>query len=333
MNNPPSTVRAQAPGSTWKWRAGACAAILLVAAAASWISRQQAERSCQARMGGISAALAGHARLAMGSARSSLDALVEYAQAPGGPQAFHDRLSSKVAHDFLRARVGVNASIDVASFIDASGSILSISRTFPAPIIDVSTRDYFKAHLQKSSSDAILSTPVLGKINQRWAIYLTRRIDDAQGSLLGLALIGVSLDSFSAFYQTLGSEMGEGFSVSLYRDDMMLLARWPRRDDLIGSLNPSSAAGLSIKTKRLDHAEIFVDSPRFTEGQQRQRRLAAPRKVPGEPLIVAPVLAEERCLEAWRSACAGLFLLAIVACVGVLAWRRPHGAPGFRPPP
>jgi hypothetical protein len=313
------------PSCFWKWRLAACAAICCVAVGAAWISRAQAENACKARMGGISAALAGHAQQVMGSARSSLHSLAYYAQtSPQEHKAFHDKLSSRSTHDMLLSIVATNPSIEVASFIDSSGLVLAYSRSFPAPVLDVSEREYFKSHISVASTAARLSAPSLGKTNQHWSFYLTERINDSHGALLGLALVGISADSLAAFYQTLGAEMGDGFSVSLYRDDMMLLSRWPRKDDLIGSLNPLSAAGVAIHDQKLDHAELFVDSPRFTEGQRRQRRLAAPRKVLGEPLIIAPVLAESRCFDSWRSSSAGMVILALISCIGVLAWRLPR---------
>ena len=66
------------------------------------------------------------------------------------------------------------------------------------------------------SNNRLTGTPV---------IFLARRLSAPDGTFLGVVAAGLTVSYFSEFYRDI--YLGPGNSVSLFRDDGVLLARYP----------------------------------------------------------------------------------------------------------
>jgi hypothetical protein len=268
---------------------------------------------------GLSSMLAEDVEQKMYAANLVLNVLSDYAAKPAlaDQKAYRDYLSGQEAHRTLVEKVAGNPIIDVATFVAANGDVMNFTRSFPPAKINLADRDYFVAHAARPGLGTHVSVPVHNRGNGKWVFYISRRIDNPQGQMLGLVLVGVSVEVFSDFYRRIGEQLGAGASITLYRDDLTLLTRWPMREELVGRKNPSSVTA-GMLSRGLKHEVLFADFPRMTEGGEAQRRLMAPRMVQRFPFIVTPGMTEEAYLAKWRTYAKAISVVALLCTALVL---------------
>ena len=317
------------PGRSQRWIVSIgllLAVITLVAAATTiYLMREYAVRKEMQALESTSLLLAEDANQKLLVAQLLLDVIAEYASGIAKKTTLADyetQMSQADVHQFLRGRVGANELIDVATFIGHTGDVLNFTRFHPAPRHYLGDRDYFAAHKADPTLQIFYSAPMQNLTNKKWVFYLSRRINRADGEMAGLALVGISIERFSDLYRRICETLGEGSSVSLYRNDTTLMTRWPAKDELIGMKNGNSATASAI-SQGLPHSVTYSDSPRLTENGEPQPRLVAVRRLPHYPFVVAPIVPESIYLAEWsyqtrfRLVVTGLFLLLI----GFGTWR------------
>jgi hypothetical protein len=96
------------------------------------------------------------------------------------------------------------------------------------------------------------------------------------------------------------TQFGEGASISLWRDDFMLMTRWPFTENQIGKVNHQTATCEMIGRERLGYGVRIHGSLQEFTGVSGVDRLAAPRVVPGFPLIVTPSVTGAIFLRNWH---------------------------------
>jgi hypothetical protein len=134
-----------------------------------------------------------------------------------------------------------------------------------------------------------IGTPVRNKGNGQWTFYLSRRLNGPKGEFIGLALVGFSSTFLSDFYGKIN--LGSGATVSLYRRDFTLLARWPHTDSLMGKPNLSGSSYWVIERLKKRHDVVQTASPRFSADGEKIGRLGAVR------LIAAASVEQEAGIE------------------------------------
>jgi signal transduction histidine kinase/ActR/RegA family two-component response regulator len=244
----------------------------------------------------------------------SIDAVVqEAAHLP--PEARRAAYGSEQTYRALRDRISVSPQIGVATIIAANGDVINFTRSHPAPLINLSDRDYFLHHLLDDSPKPFLSRPVRNKGNQTWTFYVSRRLNDAAGNFAGVILVGVSCDFFSEFFRNVS--LGDHAAISLYRSDFTLLARWPTRDAMMGKQNLGGATHQVISAGKR-HDVVLTDSPRSADGQRQVERMGAVRAVRDYPLIINATITDELLLEGWRNNLRMLGAVVLPSMIAVL---------------
>ena len=276
--------------------------IIVAAASAAFSLREGTRREWTAQMSSLSLTLAEQAAQTLFSAHTVLNSLTDVVRQARleDAAAYRAFVSAETRHRVLVDKTSANPIIDVATFVANDGEVLNFTRSFPPAQINLSERDYFKAHSADPGLDVYTSVPVRNKGNGKWVFYISRRINNSQGEMLGLILVGVSVEVFSKFYERVGSNLGDGASLSLYRNDFTLMTRWPFVDDLIGKQNLQSATKSVIGDLKRTHDVVITAAPRLTSGNAPVSRMAAPRTVDRFPFIVTPVVTEELYLRNWR---------------------------------
>ena len=298
---------------------GAAVIAALVAAALISVSvlRDRETEGWRRQMASMSLVLAEQTSQTVFSAYLVLDSVTERVQQSGVTDQgkFRSAMSSREMFEFLRDRIHGLPQVDVATIVAANGDNINFSRSFPVPPINLAERDYFKAHAANPNLGDFISTPVRNKGNGKWTFYISRRLNDARGDFMGMVLVGMSVEVLVNFYERVARDLGEGAAISLYRDDMMLLTRWPHKDDVIGTTNRTGPAHQFVVVEKRQEGVAFTDAPRFSDGKTVQR-MAAVRKAERYPLIVSIVATDELYLSGWRRSAA---LIAGVSTVSVLA--------------
>lgn len=296
----------------------AMAALVIAAVAAAVALRESEIDAWRKQLGSLSLVLAEHAAQTVSAAQVVLDSVAERVEQAGvaDEDSLRRKLSTREIHHMLREKIQGLPNVDVATIVAANGDNINFSRSYPVQGINLADRDYFQAHRDNPQLRHFISKPVRNRANGKWTFYISRRLDDPQGQFLGLVLIGISVEGFTGFYERVARNLGPGALISLYRDDLMLLTRWPHKDDLIGTVNTTGSAHIVIRVQGKTDDVVLLDSPRFTDGTE-TLRLAAPRRVAGVPLVVNPVITEDLFLASWKRSVA-LVAAATSAAIVVL---------------
>jgi signal transduction histidine kinase/ActR/RegA family two-component response regulator len=306
---------------------GALLVVLVVVATAGsiFVLRQREVALWQKQMSSHSLVLAEHAFQNMATAYLALDGITERVTAAQirDPEDLRRRLGDADTFHMLRDRTGGMPQVDVATIVAANGDVINFTRSYPPPPINLGDRDYFQARLKDPNLGKFISVPVRNKGNGKWVFYISRRLENARGDFLGLVLVGISVDVFTDFYQRFGSNLGEGATISLYRDDFTLLTRWPRVEEQIGQRNLAGSTYAIVGQQGLKSGTLYTVGTRQAEDRP-VARLGAARVVERYPLIINLTLTESYFLANWRHlsqlivAVAASSLLAILMALTVL---------------
>ena len=298
---------------------GVIAIVAMIAGAAASIVAMRARdiEEWRQQMSSTSLLLAEQTSQTIFAAYLVLDSVTEQVKRAGviDQATFRKKLSTPEAYSMLRERIHGLPQIDVVSIIAANGDNINFSRSYPVPSINLAERDYYKAHQANPQLLDFISQPVRNKGNGKWTFYISRRLNDAQGNFQGLVLVGISVEVFTSFYERVARNLGEGAAISLFRNDLMLLTRWPYRDEVVGTVNRSGATHEIISLQQKSDGVIFSESPRFSTGVKGVR-LTAARKTERYPLVVAITVTDDLFLSSWRRSA---WLIAGVTFAGVLA--------------
>lgn len=274
---------------------GGLALLLIVATAlgASYSLRESTRKEWLRHMDSLSLILAEQAGQTLFSAHTVLNGLVDTINQAHLPDAaaFRTYGMTEARFQVLSDRANSNPIIDVVTLVSMQGDVINFSRTFPPPLINLADHDYFKAHRDDPALQIFTSAPVRNKGNGKWVFYISRRVNNSQGEMLGLVLVGVSVDAFSRFYERVGSKLGEGAAIGLYRDDATLMTRWPLVDERIGR----KEADPGFRTMLEGRALSYPTTDTGVLG------LVAPRLVESYPLMVVPMVTQSLILQNWRS--------------------------------
>jgi diguanylate cyclase (GGDEF)-like protein/PAS domain S-box-containing protein len=123
-----------------------------------------------------------------------------------------------------------------------------------------SDRDFFKAHVARDAG-LYISQPFVSRINGKWAIVFSRRLNGPGGEFKGIIQVGAPMEVFEDIFQRF--EVGARGTLILADDNGILLARRPanpelvakkvlRDDGALGQLRSGVNAGVRINTAPVD---------------------------------------------------------------------------------
>jgi diguanylate cyclase (GGDEF)-like protein len=130
-------------------------------------------------------------------------------------------LRSPETRDYLLERLARLPHADVVSIINKSGRIVSSTRPGPAPAVDLSDRDYFRAAIEGTRNIEI-SAPVANRIAGKTVVYFSRHIESADGEILGVANVGLEPSHLIESHAT--SAHVQGRALVLFRRDGVVLS-------------------------------------------------------------------------------------------------------------
>jgi two-component system NtrC family sensor kinase len=202
--------------------------------------------------------------------------------------------SQESLHGRLERMVATSPEVKSFWIFDRNGHALVNSLAFPAPALDFSDRDYFKAHIERDVGTFI------GEVLRPRAPYggaaffgVSRRRLAADGSFAGVIQASVLPEYFEGFYAKIGKPPGSYFS--LIRDDGLILARYP-------ALNPDAIRlppqGDVLKAFRAHPDEGTLTVTSLVDGVRRQLSYL---KLPELPVYVVAGLETEAIRNEWIS--------------------------------
>lgn len=229
----------------WLPAAGMLLAVLITMGAglSIWQSRQGTLSNTDRELSNLAIAIAEQTDRAFQSLELVQKSLIEKLQSsePHSRDEFARIASTEDLQRTLMDKISGLPQIDAVTVVDAGGRILNFSRYWPAPEFNLSNRDYFLAMRADPSLKSFVSAPSLNRSTGRWTIYLARRVTGVRGEFLGLVLGAMRMEHFENFYASMS--LGPHSAISLFRQDGILLARYPHAEAMIGQsiINRSEA--------------------------------------------------------------------------------------------
>ena len=231
-------------------------------------------------------------------------------------KSYREFATSKKSFELLEEKTKSNSVLDVATFVGSDGKVLNFSRSFPAPEINLSDRDYFLYLKANNDTDTFYSVPVRNKGNGKWVFYLAKRVNGKNNEFLGVILTGVSVKVFSELYERIGINIGEGVGISLYRSDKTLLTRWPLVENMIGKVSTTPFIEQSLAAGERGNGVIFSSATGFTrQNTEPVMRMISYRKVNQYPFIVGIVVPESLYLSNWYKNAFGVLIASILSII------------------
>jgi PAS domain S-box-containing protein len=207
------------------------------------------------------------------------------------PDQFRERMASEQVHHYLLDRLHSLPQANSLALLDDRGIIVNFSHTWPIPPIDASDRDFFKYLRDTADPGAFIGQPVVNRFTGAWTIMLARRVSAPDGTFLGIVAGVIEARYFVDFYKAITTD--EGGSVSLMRDDGMLLARYPTIENMIGTkLSVESPLYTSIA-----EGGGTYRTPGYVDGEA---RIVSVQPIREYPIAIAVGLNEAQALAPWR---------------------------------
>lgn len=266
---------------------------LIIAATAAMVlhSRERALADGERELGNIALVLAEQ----MDRSFQALDLVQRsvqdkiYALGISSPDDFRARMSSAEMLDLLREKAGGLVYLDSAALIDADGFVLNSSRGAPASPINLRDRDYFLPLKYNYGLASWIGEPVHARASGNWVIPFGRRLSTSDGQFLGVALCGIELSGLQDFFGSIS--LGSQSSVSLYRGDGVLLARFPQQEGMLGKTFHVASKALEARRSA---------TTRYTGVMEGKERILAAHRLPTFPLYVSISLDTSAALASWR---------------------------------
>jgi len=201
---------------------------------------------------------------------------------------------------------------------DAQGQVLMISGFATFPPVNVSDRQYFRAHMQQGRMDTVVGPLIRSREpTPRYAFTVSRPLI-RNGQTAGIVAATLDAAFFTKFYESL--HLGDGALCSILTEDGWMVARDPILDTYLNR----NLSHWSVFTERLakEQSGTFVKAAE-DDGAQ---RMFAYRRVAGLPLVIVAGLPLEGALAAWRARTLNntggvLALLALLQAALWLTWR------------
>ncbi|NJO34780.1 MAG: hypothetical protein HC869_18315 [Rhodospirillales bacterium] len=229
-----------------------------------------------------------------------------------GTVDFHRLVSSS---DILSDLIIQVAVIDAAGIMRASSAGAQ-----PAKPLDLSDREHYRFHLNKTQDELFVSKPVIGRASGKWSVQLTRKFQDKDGSFAGVVVASLDPEHFTKFYKSI--DLGPSGSISLVGFDGAVrasggaggLGRFKLGQDL-------SQTSLLEKVRELGRG-AFVDR----KAGDPTDRLVTFRAIRGHPLAVSVSVTEAQIYaaartELLRNAVIGAFITCIIFGVSIRGLR------------
>lgn len=123
--------------------------------------------------------------------------------------------------------------------VDASGRMVASNQPLPARPIDLSDRDWFKAH--QNGIDLVLSEALLSRVTDRIMFIVTRAVRTPEGRLIAIINFGVPSDYLIGARAL--PQFDEDVMLTLLNAEGGLLARSTFPEELLGQRFPVPAGG------------------------------------------------------------------------------------------
>ncbi|MGL4996760.1 MAG: PAS domain S-box protein, partial [Deefgea sp.] len=160
-------------------------------------------------------------------------------------------------HLILKDKVRLTPQIRAISTIDTHGVLHSHGLDYPALKVSLSDRNYFAYHRDFDSTRQYINEPILSRMDGKWLLPITRRINLPNGEFGGVVLSGMEPAYFIKFYDSL--QLPKGMNIELLRSDGLILINYPFNESQLGQ-NVRNHDALFFEKLRLKRSSTFIQN-------------------------------------------------------------------------
>lgn len=283
-----------------------CMLLLAFSAWFVWSSRQTQIRQTEVATTNVARMVGVQVETAMKATTMALANVVERVEHDGIGDDALARLN-----DHLRVLTQTTPELHGIFVYAADGRWLATSLT-GTPQGNNSDRAYFQHHRNHPGREVYVGHPVKSRSTGVWVLPISRRIDHADGSFAGVALVTLKVNFFERIYDEL--DVGETGTVLLALEDGTVVYRRPFDDKLIGT-NLSQGAVFQAIRQRPSGSDFMVARIDNIE------RLYSYRRVDDFAFVIAVGQTKDELLGPWKrfSTFIGGAVLAISALFALFA--------------
>jgi signal transduction histidine kinase len=180
--------------------------------------------------------------------------------------------------------------------VGPDGYMIIDERGRPAAPLDLSDRDYFKAHIEPHSSGVFVGEPVVGRTSGKWFLGVSKRWESTKGTFNGVMAAIVEPVFLGRTLTT--SDLGQRGVAALLTNTGTIIARSSGQDVLVGR-KADDDKELGIAASSLSTVLTPDNGP--DNGSVQPARIVVTMPVTGFPVTVAVSLDRDEILAPWRA--------------------------------
>ena len=234
-----------------------------------------------------------------------------------------EKMGTPAVFDLIKNRKAGITQLSVVSIVDKNGDMVNFTRNYPprsdqGKTINLAERDYFKAHLADATLKLFISAPVKNKGTGTWTFYLTRKIENPSGEMIGLVLAGIESAYFEDYFRAIAQA---GKSYTLFLEAGISIARFPAIDAALGKGSTDTPVFKTLRSG-VPSAVIRPEYDARLVANSLEYRVIAPSRVRGYPLVVNVRAGESVIFSVWNKTLIWVtgFALLLSALVLLTAW-------------
>jgi diguanylate cyclase (GGDEF)-like protein/PAS domain S-box-containing protein len=221
------------------------------------------------------------------------------------------RMSGHDIHQMLKSKIDAMSYVGGVNVFDADGRLVNASAGWPAPIVNVADRPYFKTFKSGPHAPDMLVEPVHSRITGMWTTVIARKVTGPKGEFLGAIGRGIEAANFERFFATVA--LRSGASIAMHHSDGTLLARYPHRAELVGK---NFKAGPAAQRNVFEQPRT---TSRLTSPVDGQDRLVSSRALMNFPLLIVATTTTSAALADWREQIAMLIAVTALSVLAIAA--------------
>ncbi len=222
---------------------------------------------------------------------------------------FREVMQERRFFEEMRERTVGLPQIGIAGIIARTGELLNNTHAHPAPSVDLSGREAYRAPMAAGAPALVLTGALPGRTSGRWTFYLLRKVTARSGDVLGLVTVGLDVEFLGDFFRRVA--IGGDSWLSLFRDDGTLLATGLPRTDVLGKRYEDALPVRLVREGGSGRA-VLTDAPLWFDPATPRSRILVPRQVEGYPVFLTAVIGESVFLTRWRETSYVILALAVV---------------------
>lgn len=222
-----------------------------------------------------------------------------------------DTASPSIRQKALFDRAAMAEYLGSLLVLDARGEVAASSRPFTPGTLHLADRDYFQVHQARSDAGLFLSRPFQSRLRSGDpSMAISRRLARDDGRFEGVVMGALRLAYFQDLFGKL--DLGTKGSVTLFRTDGVLMARYPYREE---DFNRDLSGAQTFRQLAAAPSGSFVGTA-VLDGIE---RLYTFRRVQDLPLILTVAVATSDVQAAWWGKVRALGSVLVVLCAATVA--------------